>query len=433
MLYLSLTTLIIKQSSLLDDHHSFAIKQEEGFIVAMVSSGRSVSQSSVGGNNEIPRPLSSRRSLDFGLNRSLRCLDTRYVQESDQENENGMIGESGYDFHQQGHNQRGAIDDSSRSGYLSRTNDPLDDISYWSGATSSRWQEEHGSVAAGALSTYDEEDSETNESGYNNASDDPRSAFFRLLDIHCSVHSSKSENKATMVYDYETGDYEYSNHSKVVGNDWEPIREWLQAMMTPFGKPHNIYNEGESQQNPSDELIDDLEEHDPHKEARDNLLRVAVLEARGRSGETVLHIACERSVPLDVLELLLSIEVSPNENEPRNKKDSVSSGKSLATCATIDGWLPLHYACNYPNEYAVVERLVETFPEAKTHSDLKGRTPLHFAMREENMNRPQVVALLACAAGIADDNGILVRQTSFVAIVSFPKDHSLNSIAFLST
>ena len=185
----------------------------------MVSSGRSVSQSSVGGNNDIPRPPSSRRSLDFSLNRSLRCLDTRYVQESDQESENGMFSERGYDFHQQGHSQRGAIDDSSRSGYLSRTNDPLDDISYWSGATSSRWQEEQGSIAAGALSNYDEEEnSETNGSGYNNASDDPRSAFFRLLDIHCSLHSSESEDKATMVYDYETGDYEYSNHSKVAGN-----------------------------------------------------------------------------------------------------------------------------------------------------------------------------------------------------------------------
>lgn len=381
----------------------------------MVSSGRSISHSSVGGNDEIPRPPSSRRSLDFGLNRSLRCLDTRYVQESDHESENGVNNESGYDFYHQGHNRRGTIDDSSRSGYLSRTNDPLDDMSYWSGAASLRWHEEHGSFAAAAVSSnYDEEDeSETTGYGYSNSSDDPRSVFFHLLDRHCSIYPNGGKDKATAVYDYESGDYEYKNRGK--SNDWEPIREWLQAMMTPFGKPRNIDNEEESEENPTHELIDDLEEHDPHKEARDKILRAAVLDARGRSGETVLHIACERSVPFDVLQLLLSVEVPPS------KKDGFHSAKSLATCATIDGWLPLHYACNYPNEFAVVERLVEIFPDAKTHADLKGRTPLHFAMREENMNRPQVVALLACAAGIADDNGILVRlEICFVAMVSFP-------------
>jgi ankyrin repeat protein len=57
---------------------------------------------------------------------------------------------------------------------------------------------------------------------------------------------------------------------------------------------------------------------------------------------------------------------------------------------------------------------VEAYPESKNIQDLKGRTPLHFSMREENMNRPEVVALLSSASGIADDNGILVSFTQIV-------------------
>ena len=372
----------------------------------MVSSAISTSYSSTGGDNESTFRPSSHRSLDFGLNRSLRYLDTRYVEESDQESENSFRKEedsNGLDLHQQGQNHRnptngrGSNGDSNNSGYLSRTNDILDDGSYWSAAASTQSQEENGS--RDAASTSENRANEHSKTNKHNSSDDPSSTFFRLLDRHCSVSPSENE-------DYDCGEYEYSNHSKAVCNDWEPIRGWLEAMTTPFGKP---LSSGESNEE-SNALVDDLEEHDPHKKARESLLRAAVLDARGKSGETVLHVACERSVPMDVLELLLSIEVLEDEEEEQQTDTVlVTSGSSLALCSTIDGWLPLHYACNYPNEYSVVERLVEAFPDAKTHADLKGRTPLHFAMREENMNRPEVVALLACAAGIADDNGILVR------------------------
>jgi hypothetical protein len=398
------------------------------------------------------------RSLDFGLNRSLRHLDTRYVEDSENENENEASldrkhnGEQEYNTYNNNHNHSNpssghnehpnhnnhnynpnrknsfhsdnnihhsesssndnendndndSNNDSNNSGYLSRT-EPFDDAS-WSLATGSQ-DESRTTAATNAAATvashyaYDGDNASVNE----NDSDDPRLALFHLLDLHCSVYPSDDEDNDAP--------------PKVARNDWEPIREWLEAMMTTT----TTMSSGREQDGDLDDL-DEIENvivaDDPHKETKDRLLRAAVLEARGRSGQTVLHVACERSVPIDVLELLLSV-VEPtssvsgenaNLNVNVNINDNINnSGKSsLALCSTIDGWLPLHYACNYPNEHAVVERLAEAFPEAKTHADLKGRTPLHFAMREENMNRPEVVALLACAAGIADDNGILVSPS----------------------
>ena len=345
----------------------------------MVSSNLSVSYSSAGGDNESIRRPVSHRSLDFSLNQSLRHMDTRYVENDRMDNDHANVNHQGHD------------DASHNSGFLSRTNEEaLDDISFWSGED---------------LQEPEDENDPNEIHDHYDSSDDPRSTFFGLLDRHCSVYPGETQDNHN--HNNNNNNNDYSNHSKggaAHSNDWQPIREWLHAMTTS-------YNE--------DNGMDDLPE-DPHQETRNQMLQAAILDARGRSGETVLHVACERSVPLDILEMLLSIYV-PSQDEDEEPPTSAKSllyqnqsGKSLALCSTIDGWLPLHYACNYPNSYAVVERLVETFPEAKTHADLKGRTPLHFAMREENMNRPEVVALLASAAGIADDNGILVRNCNVI-------------------
>ena len=302
------------------------------------------------------------RNLDRGLNRSLSHLDSRYV-DNNKLNDNSGSENFIPDSYHANHQRR---DSSIRSSTAYGRNNSIrnidrslngssimsignDDIYAHSSAHFSRtdpreisWQEDEGEIAF----NYDEGDSyyENN----NDASDDPRSFLFRLLDLYCSAH---------------VGGEQGNDRSRPLCNDWEPIREWLLSNMPP----------GE----------DDSLEPDPHRDSKDHLLRLAVIEARGESGETILHLACERSVPPDILELLLSVKAD------NNSKDA-EDGTSLAQYATIDGWLPLHYACNYPNDYAVVKRLVEAFPEAKTHSDLKGRTPLHFAMREENMNRSEV-------------------------------------------
>ena len=369
------------------------------------------------------------RNLDFGLNQSLRNLDTRYVEQDSEtkvqriENHENSSEATIFDRNhtaaeQQDYNaynnnfsfrsvnsiphsgRSSCSSNSNNSGYLSRT-EPFDDAS-WSLAAGSQDESRAASAATTSATvsaiaapqyasdgdnTYDNENDNDNDNDHN-ASDDPRLALFRLLDLYCSVYPSDDEDNDAP--------------PKIAGNNWEPIREWLEAMTTTTTITITMSPEETTPDGDRDDLDEiKIEADDPHKEIRKRLLHAAVLEARGRSGQTILHIACERSVPIDVLELLLSV-IEPNS--VGNKSSS------LALCSTIDGWLPLHYACNYPNEYAVVERLAEAFPEAKTHADLKGRTPLHFAMREENMNRPEVVALLACAAGIADDNGILVSR-----------------------
>ena len=180
-------------------------------------------------------------------------------------------------------------------------------------------------------------------------------------------------------------------------SNWEPIRDWLETMMPSPSK--NTDDE--------DVIVSDNDDDNDDDDEKSMILRAAVLEARERStGQTVLHVACERSVPIDIVEILLSIV-----DKYKYKYDIEYD---IVRCSTIDGWLPLHYACNYPNNYEVVRRLVEAYPESKNRQDLKGRTPLHFSMREENMNRPEVVALLSSASGIADDNGILVSSFIFI-------------------
>ncbi|VEU40414.1 unnamed protein product [Pseudo-nitzschia multistriata] len=395
-------------------------------------------------NDEADDPPPSRgRGLDRGLNQSLRVLDNRYVDEDDIEREydRGQSGSNGVRYHQSGAGYNGGSEYSNGNGngnnihhsdhyhyYHNDPNDPENSFNS-SGYISTIDLEGHPSAynppdqdcesrsfyTKSAMDDdgsqgldygdgeydyeYDDEDDDNNDdwgsrsrsrsrlsdSSHRYRHDDPRFRLFSLLDLHCP----------STAYDGDAG------HS---GNDWEPIREWFRGLLPGDGGTPGGSTAAAGSEN-------------------DRILRAAVLEGRGRSGQTVLHVACERSVPPDVLEAILSVaERAVAEDEDRARREqrrgsgSTEGGRSRstnplrrhpATCPTLESWLPLHYACNYPNDYAVVRRLVEAYPAAKTHADLKGRTPLHFAMREENMNRPQVVALLSSAAGIADDNGIL--------------------------
>jgi ankyrin repeat protein len=77
------------------------------------------------------------------------------------------------------------------------------------------------------------------------------------------------------------------------------------------------------------------------------------------------------------------------------------------------GWLPIHYACACGADTAVIKKLAEEFPASKTTVDRRGRTPLHFALGNQNpdqMATPQVVAILSStgAASVADEHGMLV-------------------------
>lgn len=138
---------------------------------------------------------------------------------------------------------------------------------------------------------------------------------------------------------------------------WEPVREWLRT--------HNA----------------------------DEVRQAA--EQRGESSMTALHFACRNQPPLDVIDVFLSIAI-----------ETVQWPDTF-------GWLPIHYACACGAETEVIKALADAFPDSKTTVDRRGRTPLHFALGNQNPDRPAspaVVAILSStgAASYADDNGMLV-------------------------
>ncbi|KAL7556480.1 hypothetical protein ACA910_003113 [Epithemia clementina (nom. ined.)] len=113
-------------------------------------------------------------------------------------------------------------------------------------------------------------------------------------------------------------------------------------------------------------------------------------EQRGESGLTALHFACRNVPPLDVIDVFLSIAA-----------DTVQWPDSF-------GWLPVHYACASGSDTAVIQALTESFPESKTTTDRRRRTPLHFALGEKPAS-PDVIFLLSStgAASYPDEIGML--------------------------
>lgn len=117
----------------------------------------------------------------------------------------------------------------------------------------------------------------------------------------------------------------------------------------------------------------------------------AAAEQTGESGLTALHFACRNAPPLDVIEVFLSIA-----GDTAKRPDSF-------------GWLPIHYAAASGSDGRVIQTLADYYPESKTTTDRRGRTPLHFALGDKPAS-PDVVVLLASsgAAAYPDEIGMLV-------------------------
>jgi len=63
------------------------------------------------------------------------------------------------------------------------------------------------------------------------------------------------------------------------------------------------------------------------------------------------------------------------------------------------------------SDAAVIQALAENYPESKTATDGRGRTPLHFALGDKPAS-PDIIFLLSSsgAAGFKDDIGMLVSR-----------------------
>jgi ankyrin repeat protein len=93
------------------------------------------------------------------------------------------------------------------------------------------------------------------------------------------------------------------------------------------------------------------------------------------------------------------------------------------------GWLPIHYACAYGADTVVIKGLADAFPESKTTVDRNGRTPLHFALGNQNTDRlvsPDVVAILS-STGAASYAGtfFILDLNPVVAVANFDFNFTL--------
>jgi hypothetical protein len=123
----------------------------------------------------------------------------------------------------------------------------------------------------------------------------------------------------------------------------------------------------------------------------------AAVQQTGESGLTALHFACRNAPPLDVIEVFLSIA-----------GDTAKQADSF-------GWLPIHYAAASGSDGRVIQTLADHYPESKTTTDRRGRTPLHFALGEKPAS-PDIIVLLSSsgAASYPDEIGMLVSSSECV-------------------
>jgi hypothetical protein len=119
----------------------------------------------------------------------------------------------------------------------------------------------------------------------------------------------------------------------------------------------------------------------------------ASLETCNEAGQTPLHVACQRDVPLDILDFFLLAH-----DTVAQKPDS-------------SGWLALHYACAFCSDARVIASLEAAYPDSKLWINRKGLTPLVYALIGSFREKSHVVALLSNtgAAHIADALGMTVR------------------------
>ena len=73
----------------------------------------------------------------------------------------------------------------------------------------------------------------------------------------------------------------------------------------------------------------------------------------------------------------------------------ILSDSGAATKADENGSIPLHYACAYGASEEVLKILLRVIPTSTTAKDIKGRTPLHFALgNADRASSPAVVQIL---------------------------------------
>jgi hypothetical protein len=124
-----------------------------------------------------------------------------------------------------------------------------------------------------------------------------------------------------------------------------------------------------------------------------------VAKTKDVDGWLPLHFACQFTAPLEVIQFLveqwpeavkkttvngsLPLHLLCSNNAPLEVVQFLVEQWPEAVMATKDGWLPLHCTCDnvcfYKEPLNVIQFLVEQWPEAVKKSTVNGSLPLHYA------------------------------------------------------
>lgn len=208
---------------------------------------------------------------------------------------------------------------------------------------------------------------------------------------------------------------------------WGAILHWLNA------NPTNVSGQGAEHRGEFDATP-------LHIACRNSPPAEVVMALLAASPETVtwedafswlpLHYACANGASEEVIEVLTAAHPpSKTATDKRNRTPlhfalgnatrqaspgqvEILSDSGAAAKADENGSLPLHYACAYGATEDVLKILLRVIPTSTAAVDIKGRTPLHFALgNADRATSPAVVQLLLeKTPGVAnetDDEGQL--------------------------
>eukprot|EP01041_Mallomonas_annulata_P006394 gene6394-12932_t len=94
----------------------------------------------------------------------------------------------------------------------------------------------------------------------------------------------------------------------------------------------------------------------------------------------------------------MHLAASSNNSNPSILRNLITIFPRMSRAESIDGRLPLHKAVKYANKVAVVNDLLESYPQGVIKRTSSGRTPLHDACYNPTSEMPRILDMILKAA-----------------------------------